>query len=338
MRLEKFRVLLAGAFGGITSLRNILYDKNFFSVYQSCLPVISVGNVSVGGTGKTPLCLYIASLLKSHGKRPVILTRGYKGSLKGPHIVSDADSYEECGDEPILMHRSKIAPIVVARKRAAGAILIEKQKLGDVIILDDGLQHRQLERDVNIVNINISSQGAVDSFVHNKLLPHGVLREDRNQALSRADILILSNRKPAKLMSEPSQELMSSLPGSLPIFFSSYEADGVLAINNSAKLEPSEVFAFCAIANPESFVETLESLGFTVKERCFFSDHYNLTREDIELLKGKAGKMPLVCTEKDAVKISKAYLENIYFVRGSAKVVPDREFLQQILKKVLNKK
>lgn len=171
---------LSKIFWLVTEIRNWLFDKGLLKVTKVTLPVISVGNIHVGGTGKTPTVIFLASELKKQGLNPVVLSRGYKGRLKGPHLISDSDTYIDVGDEPILIRRKTKLPIVVSKNRVKGAKYIEKMKIGDVIILDDGFQHRWLFRDIDIL-ILPSETG--------DLLPLGMLREDIKHK-ARADIII----------------------------------------------------------------------------------------------------------------------------------------------------
>jgi len=323
---EVFLKLLSKIFLGVTLLRNYLYDHRFLDRYRSKLRVISVGNISVGGTGKTPLCLHIAKILKDQNRKPVILSRGYGGNIKGPHLVSKTDDGKTCGDEAILMAKKGIAPVVIARSRSKGAQFIEKENLGDVIILDDGLQHRKLFRNVNIVSINVTEDAVVDSFVKGTLLPYGYLREDRERALKRASYIVLSQRRPAALMQPPPDALLKLLPLGVPVFLSSFEPGAVNELKGEKVLAPCEVVAFCAIANPQSFLDTLKSAGFKIKESFLFRDHHVFSSSEIAEIKNKAGGLPLVCTEKDAVRLLDSQMEGVFALQGKVVVLPQDDF------------
>ena len=182
--------LLSAIYNLLTKVRNLLYDKGILSSYKSNLKVISVGNISVGGTGKTPLVIYLSKILKDKGYKPVVLSRGYKGSIKGPHLITDTNTYHEVGDEPLLIKNLASVPVVIAKKRVKGAKIIEELKLGDIIILDDGFQHRALKRDLDIVCIDASSEESVSKFFTDKLMPAGRLRESRASGLKRANAVV----------------------------------------------------------------------------------------------------------------------------------------------------
>lgn len=233
---------LSKVFWLVTEVRNWLFDNKIFKTTKISLPVISVGNIHVGGTGKTPLVIFLALELKKKGYNPVVLSRGYKGRLRGPHIVVNSDSYTDVGDEPILIKRKAAVPVVIAKDRVKGAKFIQEKKLGDLVILDDGYQHRWLHRDLNILLLP-SETGS--------LLPHGTLREDlRNK--SRADIVI---EKPERV---------------------SY----LHAKNPSPSLILDPLTLVTGIANPERVKSSIEKLGFKVGEFITFPDHHPFSAEE----------------------------------------------------------
>lgn len=322
--------LLSLIYGSITWLRNILFNCGILSSYKSSLPVISIGNITVGGTGKTPICILLAEELKCRGFSPVILSRGYGGSQAGPYKVSLSDSYKICGDEPLLMAKRNICPVVVSRKRVLGAILIESQKLGNVIILDDGFQHRRLKRDLDIVLIDVSTPQAINQILSGAILPFGRLREPRAEALNRSDIFILNERKNATVIKEPSSELLDLLGSSKKVFLSVYMLEKPYAATNGEELAPCDVVAFCGIANPEGFFESLNSLGFRIIAKEKFSDHYNFKFSDIEKLRLRHPHMPLVCTEKDAIRLTPEISDMVYILKVRAKVVPEEPFIEYV--------
>lgn len=147
-------------YGVASSVKNHLYDTGVLSQYTTSIPVICVGNITVGGSGKSPVVQMIVSKLLSQGKRPVILSRGYGGSERGPIEVKEEHLASAVGDEPLMhkKHFRQTVSVVVARKRAHGAQFIEEKSLGDIIVLDDGYQHRALNRAVNILLIDRSSK------------------------------------------------------------------------------------------------------------------------------------------------------------------------------------
>ena len=329
---------LSVIYGALSSLRNWLYDIRNIKAYRSTLPVISVGNISVGGNAKTPLCIFLAQELAKRDMHPVILSRGYGGVEKGPHVVSSSDFPDLVGDEPYLMLRKSACPVVISRERIEGAKLIEREALGDVIILDDGLQHRKLARDVDIVSVNVSTENAVADFLQGKLLPLGLFRENRDKALKRVDMIVFADRTTPKAGRKLDKRLFDLVPRRVQLYRSFVKSDGVLSLRNYEILTRQPVAAFCAIANPESFKLTLENLGYKVSFFKEFIDHHVFTDKELEDLLAQAGDLPLICTEKDAVKLSKKYKERVYILPVNLEVAPKDAFIVQIIKMLTNAK
>lgn len=294
----------------VTTIRNLLFDWGVLRTYKSSIPVISVGNISAGGTGKTPCVIYIASLLKSKGFKPVVLSRGYGGSFQG--VISSEDDPLVVGDEPIMISRRLNIPVVVFKSRVKGAKLIEEKALGNVIILDDGLQHRYLARKLDLVLIPIDSAERIDDFILNRLIPHGMLRENTYQALKRASAVIFSERKINK--SSEASTLVPYIPSSLPCFL--YKIDSASVLDSSGKpLPPQKIHVVCGIAHPQSFVETLKSLGFEIISLTTYPDHHYYPKSSIETIRLNGKEFPVVCTEKDWVKLSRVQGITVYWCK-----------------------
>ena len=336
---------LSLVYGAAVRARNALYDAQLLPQWESALPVVSVGNISAGGNAKTPLCLHIAEELKKRGLRPAILSRGYKGRQRAPRLVAAEDDPRTVGDEPVLAARRNLVPVVVSRNRAHGARFVEMQNLGDVLILDDGFQHRKLKRQVDIVSVDVSSPEDVDAFVTAALLPFGRMREPRDRALARADMLLFTTRRYCRSVPDLDPRLLRVVPQGLQIYRAQLQPQGIWPLQSSgaegeaggpaAMLEPCRIAAFCGIAKPESFFETLRELGFEIAGRAAFGDHYAFREADIEGLRRKFAGLPLVCTEKDAVKIPPQLRENIFMLRIGMRVQPSDAFLVQLTKKVM---
>jgi len=320
--------LLSRIYKQITSIRNSFYESGIFSIYHSKLKVISVGNLSVGGNSKTPLCIYLAQVLSARGFKPVILSRGYGAKIRGASLVGPNDSAEAVGDEPCLMAKQYGLKVVVAPDRVLGAKFIEKEALGDLIILDDGFQHRRLHRDLDILSVNCDSLEAEEAFLAGRLLPWGRFREDRDLALRRAQIVVFAERGPERLRETPSK-LLSLLPSHIRAFRSFLRPAAVVALNGERKLSPGKAVAFCGIANPEGFFRTLTEFGFELEERVVFSDHYRFSAAEIDALLAKYPGLPLICTEKDAIKIVDQGL-NIYKLKVELEIKPGDAFIVQI--------
>lgn len=319
----------AAAYGWAIRCRNYLYDHGWFATYSSAIPVVSVGNLTVGGNGKTPLVIAIADQLIARGYRPVVLSRGYGGSEKGPHVVGPEDTAERVGDEPILIARKTGVPVVIARKRADGAQLIERTKLGTIIILDDGFQHRALERCCNIVCIRVDDGDAIQEFLRGELLPHGRFREPLRLGMLRADTVMLVNRN-AGVHSSPvaEEDLARVFPASTTVFRSNVTVEAIQALDGEEVLKPQPVVALSGIANPKAFHRTLEALGYTLLERKVFGDHHQFSKNDIDQLLEQFPDTKIICTEKDGVKLRGLTAPGTLFeLRMKAQIRPADAFM-----------
>jgi tetraacyldisaccharide 4'-kinase len=334
---------LAALFRVVTGVRNVLYDRGFLASYTSSLPVISVGNLTVGGNGKTPLCLYLVEQLKEGGYKPVILSRGYGGTLSGPHRVQENDSPSTVGDEPLLMARSSGVPVVIARARAEGARFIEREGLGDLIVLDDGFQHRKLQRDLDIIAVFAGSDESVEDFVRGDLLPLGRFREDRDAGLRRASLVVASYRSVLAAGTDVEtvdERLRRIVPAGMPVVRAYYEFVEVRSLDGERSIPTCAVQAFAGIANPHGFFESLARVGYTVERAHSFPDHHPFTEaEVIKLIDANPGAL-FVCTEKDGVKlremserVRRAFAE----FRVRLTVVPSEEFMNSVLRSVRNR-
>lgn len=324
---------LAVLYRAITSARNALYDRGWFASYASALPVISVGNLTVGGNGKTPLCLYLIEELQARGWKPVILSRGYGGTDKGPRHVCNEDSPSLVGDEPLLMARASGVPVVIARSRAEGARYIERETLGDVIVLDDGFQHRRLKRDIDILSMFAGTDEAIDAFVQSEMLPLGRFREDRDSGLRRASLLVVSERSvlPQGIeLRALDERIQRIVPAGVPIFRSYYEFIDIRTLTGQQVNTPKAVHGFAGIANPQGFFESLRRVGYCVERTHQFPDHHPFTEEELAaLIRDNPGAL-FVCTEKDAVKIrgmSDRIRSSFAEFRVRLKVVPSDAFM-----------
>ena len=331
---------LSVLYGAVTRMRNYLYDCGVARSYTSSLPVVSIGNLTVGGNGKTPLCLYVVHELKARGYTPVILSRGYGGSNRAPRLVLDADSPDLVGDEPLLMAQTSGAPVVVARSRSAGARLIERESLGDVIILDDGFQHRKLARELDIISAFAGTEEAVEAFVGGELLPVGRFREDRDAGLRRSSLFVVSFRRvlaAGEDMPAVNDRLLSLVPSGVTVFRAAYELSEVRSLGDGSTVPPQGVHAFAGIANPEGFFDSVAHVGFEVAARHEFPDHHPFSESEVaKLVDGNPGTL-FVCTEKDAVKIrqmSERIRSAFAEFRVRLKVVPADAFMVAIQRSI----
>ncbi len=270
------------------------------------LPVICVGNLTAGGSGKTPIAIAIADRLRARGEKPFFLTRGYGGKERGPAMASRAHSAAEMGDEALLLARA--APTVVARDRAAGARLA-KEKGASVLVMDDGHQNFSLRKTLSLVVVD-----AETGFGNGFQIPAGPLREPVAQGLARADSVIFMG-------SERSEDGRAAkrAPGGAPDLgnYSGPVLRAHLKVDGEA-FAGKTVFAFAGIGRPEKFVASLEAAGADIVGSCFFDDHHPYTEEDIAQLKAIAGAAQLVTTEKDFVRLSVPAREGIRMLKAAA--------------------
>jgi tetraacyldisaccharide 4'-kinase len=263
-------------YGAVTRTRLSLYRRGTFQTTKLDRPVISIGNITTGGTGKTPLVEYVARTIAAQGKKVCILTRGY--GRKDPHlqvIVSDGygvlASPSEAGDEPYLLATKltgQAAVISSADRIAAGQEAI-KDFGTEVFVLDDGFQHLRVARDLNIVCID-----ATNPWGGGRLLPYGRLRESLD-GLKRADCFVLTRCDQVESVEALRAEIVE-LTGWRPIFESRMRPVRVMSLKNGPEsiALPGRVGAFCAVGNPPSFFESLTRLGYELGLERAFTDHH----------------------------------------------------------------
>jgi len=271
---------------------SVALKARFARPFDAGLPVICVGNLTAGGSGKTPVAIAIAERLRAKGHTPFFLTRGYGGSERGPAMASRAHSAAQMGDEALLLARA--APTIVARDRAAGARLA-KEKGATVLVMDDGHQNFALRKNLSLVVVDAEA-----GFGNGFQIPAGPLREPVTQGLSRADAVIL--------MANGSPDLHGF---SGPVLRADLKVDGQAFAGKT-------VFAFAGIGRPEKFVASLEDSGAEVVGSCFFDDHHPYTEDEITQLKMIAGEAQLVTTEKDFVRLTVATREGIRLLKAAA--------------------
>lgn len=292
----------------ITRFRNYLYDIFFLKVNKvDGVKVVCIGNITVGGTGKTPAVQYFAKKYIELGYNVAIVSRGYKGKRKrDPFVARDNEkimgTVKTCGDEAIL-HSTKLEiPVIVSKNRFEGTLLAKKVYKANLVILDDGFQHRRLWRDKDIVLLD-----ATNPFGGGELLPKGRLREEL-KGLNRAKEFIITK---ADLVEE---EVLDNLKETLKAYDKplSVATHGPTKLYNLKekeikleKIRGKKVFLFSALANPVQFEDTIKKYGPKEIEVLNFSDHHLYTKKDYEIIKFKAqefGAQMIISTEKDFVK------------------------------------
>ena len=298
--LYRFLSPLSELYGRVGQVRVALYRRGLLSSQAFPVPVISIGNLAVGGTGKTPTVDWVARYCQGRGRRVAVVSRGYGGRGAGDvAVVSDGRqlllSPEVAGDEPVLLARRNPRLIVVVAPRRAQGVRTAIAEFGaDLIILDDGFQHLAVRRDLDIVLLD-----AKHPFGNGRVLPAGLLREFP-EVLARGDLFILTR---AVAGSSP-----PDLPG--PVLTSRHcLADRVSALDGQSfpldSLHGKRLVAFAGIADPEAFFSDLRGKGLTLSETLAFPDHVTYNRAELARINAVGGEV-LLTTEKDAVKLRAA--------------------------------
>ena len=295
------------AFGAAARLRGAAYDRGLLPVSRAPVPVLSVGNLAVGGAGKTPVVLALAERLLARGARPAVLTRGYGATVNRARVVCAGDGpcldASEAGDEPTLLARRLPALVVLAGPdRAALAERAVRDHGATVCLLDDGLQHRRLHRDLDLVVLDASAP-----LGNGRRLPAGPLREGI-EALDRAHLVWLSRAD------RPGPGLDALLAEAeargLPVVRSRYRPTALVDVAGGAPepvdaLAGARVLALSGIARPEGFRRTLEALGAEVVAEARFPDHHRFAAAELEAVRAEAeaAGARIVTTEKDAARL-----------------------------------
>lgn len=302
--------LLSFFYQWVVRLRVKFYEWGIFSTHSLPCKVISVGNLTSGGTGKTPFVDLLAEWLKARGIQPAILIRGYGGDFRGPFgAVTDGETLlmdaQQAGDEPYLLAKKrKGIPVIVGKNRFQSGRWALQKFQSEVLILDDGYQHLALKRDVNILLLNASFP-----FGNGYLLPRGALREPVSQ-IKRADAIVLTKCNISDNINKI-KELLKKIHLEIPIFRVTYEPLAVKRLGENHTfppkfLEGKKVLAFAGLADPESFKDLIHQMGAQILSMEFFADHHCYTADDWSRLQRKAKAIHaegLVTTEKDAVKV-----------------------------------
>lgn len=279
---------LSGLYGFIISARNHLYDKGLKARHDAGLPVVSIGNIEVGGTGKTPFTIALCRELSARGHKPVIVTRGYKGRLKGVVQVEPGHDFRDVGDEALFMARVAGVPVVKSPDRVRGALYARDKLQSDIVLLDDGFQHRKIKRDLDIVLVS-------GDMSEESLLPLGRLREPL-RSLGRADIVVYTKG------SGNTGFRAELIPAAL--------VDVSGRLHDLTGIKGKKVLAVSGIARPQHFISTLEELGATVKSLSF-RDHHAFTPRDMEkIMAGAYASDLIITTEKDMVRLDPSILDD----------------------------
>ncbi len=299
---------LSGIYWALLTLRRFLFDVGLIGRHRTIAPVIVVGNITAGGTGKTPVTIWLANELRQRGFAPGVVSRGYGGSRSAMSMRVDAASDPgEVGDEPVLIAKRTRCPVVVDANRArAAAMLVEDG--ADVIIADDGLQHYRLERTYEICVID-GSRGLGNRL----LIPAGPLRETIDR-LTEVDQVLINGR-----LRQKAEDLTAIEQNAIEFELVAVEA---VRINGSLtrpieRFSGTTVHGVAAIGNPNRFFDQLRSHGMQVIEHSF-PDHAQLTRQDLDF----GDEFDILMTEKDAVKLAGLTADRYWFVPVELRMDP----------------
>jgi tetraacyldisaccharide 4'-kinase len=324
-------------YGHLMDARNALYDRGIFRVYDLGARTISVGNLTTGGTGKTPLVAAIAEILAENGQTVCILTRGYgRRNARDRVVVSDGETILTDavigGDEPVELARKLVGKAIIIADRdrlVAGRWALEKFGI-TAFILDDGFQHRRVKRDLNIVCID-----ATDPRGNGRILPAGTLRESFN-SLTRADAIVLTRTNLVDSTDDVIGRLRKWNPVA-PIFGTATRITAVTKLDDflagrpavdgeQGPTFPEETFGFCGLGNPENFRSLLEKAGVQLSGFMMFNDHMAYSSDDvrsIEIEAERSGATALLTTAKDAVKLVGSALNLPVFVVEIEPIIDD---------------
>ena len=312
---------LAWLYQGITALRRRMYRSGWARSITAGRPLVVVGNLTVGGTGKTPLTIWLARALTAQGLRVGIVARGYGSrSGRGPRRVQASSLWQDVGDEPLILARRSGCPTVVGNDRLAAARVLVADGV-DVILADDGLQHLRLARDCEIVLID-----GARGFGNGRLLPAGPLREPIARLL-RVDAIVVNGSAAHRSLGAlpPGRMLTMQLHASEAVSVDERRRQPLAAFRGQ------RVHAVAGIGNPQRFFTELQAHGLELIEHAF-RDHHPLTAAEVAF----ADSLPVLMTEKDAVKCTAFADQRLWYVPVTAQLAaPDaQELLSRILPKV----
>ena len=309
-------VVMSWAYGAAVALRDAAYAVGLRRANHVGRRTVCIGNLTVGGTGKTPAVLLAAQVVRKSGLKPAILSRGYGRSLKGRDVQVLLDQreapWQETGDEPWMMHRALKGagvPILVSPDRVASAQTAVRYYEPDVIILDDGFSHRRLARDADIVLLS-----ALDPFGGGRLLPAGDLREPL-VALRRASLVVITHADmaPAGRIDEVRAAVAAVRPD-LRVAEAAHKSEGLYDLKGDARkslrwLKDKRIVCLSGIGSPESFEAELRKAGADIAQTWRYPDHHPYTEAELRSLESVRGDLPLVTTFKDLPRLPERWKE-----------------------------
>jgi tetraacyldisaccharide 4'-kinase len=328
-------------------LRLKLYEWRWFKSCSVSGPVISVGNIQIGGTGKTPMVEFLAETILAQHRVPVIISRGYRRTTSDPVVIKPGESgdytAEMIGDEPLMLSRNvKGAFIFIDNDRCRAAKEALSGNESSVIILDDGFQHRKINRDLNIVMIDVSRWSGLPF-----LFPLTTFR-DVKSSLRFADCAILVH---SSKLEEKKERLKNWVMThyNIPVYFLRYKPQSIIHLLTGEQIRiesiiSQKVACFCGIANPMQFYEMLQDIQLQIGWQKSYRDHHDYQESDLIFITNQAKKIDaqiIITTQKDAVKLehyNKDELSNIYYLKIDCEIDPFDQFSQQLQKVFVPKK
>lgn len=341
---DLFKILISPTlvvYSSIIKMRNNYFDNGKFKSEKVNSKVISIGNITVGGSGKTPTVIYVTNMLKEAGKKVGILSRGYGRKTKGYLLVSKGDKIltdvDDCGDEMYLATDECGVASAVCEKRVEGAQKLLSEVPLDVIVLDDAFQHRWIYRDIDILIFDqkfLLKTGTIEQ----KMLPLGMMREPFSSA-KRADVILINRKFDEK--KKISKKILDNFKGK-KLFYAHYEASGFYDLKSHEFFKIEEFhgqksLVVCGIARPYSFLRVLEQNNVDISNKILFPDHKDYSGKEVEEIRKKfydTNSYSVVTTQKDAVKLKKFAKElddiDIYYLKIDLKIEKEEEFKETI--------
>ncbi|MEG8945994.1 tetraacyldisaccharide 4'-kinase [Rosettibacter firmus] len=349
--LKLIRIILSPftfIYAFIIKIRNLCFDKGIFTITKVNAFIISVGNLTVGGSGKTPTVIFLAELMKKNNISTGILSRGYRRSSRGYLLVSDGKkiktTVDQCGDEMYLIANETNLPAAVSERRVLGAKRLIEDTNVKTIILDDAFQHRWLYRDLDILIFDQRFLNKIEQ-TEQRLLPLGLMREPF-ESINRADLIII-NRKFADKTELP--EKLLKYFNNKKIFYGYYIPAGIFDVKTHKEFTLEEFrgqksLVVCGIAKPYSFLSILENNNIDITNKMLFPDHKNYTLREIQSIRKKfydTNAYSVLTTQKDAVKLTKFSKElddiDIYYLKIEMKL-ENQEVFENLILNIYNNK
>lgn len=336
---------MAPVYGSIIYIRNLFFDKNIFKSVKVKAKVVSVGNLTIGGSGKTPMVIYLVELLKQLNRKVGVLSRGYGRSSVGYLLVSNGkellSSVEQSGDEIYHTASETKVPAAVCESRVQGAKRLIKDSGINTIVLDDAFQHRWIHRDLDLLIIEQDFFNSNETFIHN-YLPVGIMREGF-KSISRADAVIINRKFSDKenITKKRNQYLKDKR-----IFTCFYQAvEFVDVIRNIhytiEEFNGQKGLIVSGIANPDSFLMALKQTGVEINNQIIFRDHKEYTLREVQQIRKKfysTNSHSVITTEKDAVKLTKYSRDfddiDIFYLKIELCMDEEESFKQYLINKI----